>query len=120
MRRLALALILAAGPAIAQAPEATRDTPGAVLRGLDKISGQTSDLEIRDGQRAELGRLTVSVQDCRVPADNPTGDAFAHVIVYTDTSDQPVFSGWMVASSPALNALDHPRYDVWVLSCINS
>jgi hypothetical protein len=30
----------------------------------------------------------------------------------------PVFSGWMVASSPALSALDHPRYDVWVLNCI--
>jgi len=32
--------------------------------------------------------------------------------------DKPVFKGWMIASSPALNALDHPRYDVWVLRCI--
>ena len=28
-----------------------------------------------------------------------------------------LFDGWMIASSPALNALDHPRYDVWVIGC---
>ena len=35
-----------------------------------------------------------------------------------ETSETPLFSGWMLASSPALSALDHPRYDVWVLSCV--
>ena len=29
----------------------------------------------------------------------------------------PLFSGWMFASSPALNALEHPVYDVWVIDC---
>jgi hypothetical protein len=28
-----------------------------------------------------------------------------------------VFSGWMFASSPALSALEHPVYDVWVIDC---
>ncbi|HBK91552.1 MAG TPA: hypothetical protein DDZ68_07785 [Parvularcula sp.] len=28
-----------------------------------------------------------------------------------------VFSGWMFASSPALSALQHPVYDVWVIDC---
>lgn len=28
-----------------------------------------------------------------------------------------LFSGWMLASKPAISALDHPVYDVWVIDC---
>ncbi len=28
------------------------------------------------------------------------------------------FEGYLFASSPAINALDHPLYDVWVLECL--
>ena len=44
-------------------------------------------------------------------------DMGACAVTLTDGADQPVFSGWMIASSPALNALDHARYDVWVMRC---
>ncbi len=37
-----------------------------------------------------------------------------------DVAATPIFVGWMIASAPALNALDHPRYDVWMLSCLTS
>ncbi|OZA01113.1 MAG: hypothetical protein B7Y02_17840 [Rhodobacterales bacterium 17-64-5] len=47
----------------------------------------------------------------------PLGDAWAHVTILDAGQTDPVFKGWMVASSPALSALDHPRYDVWVLHC---
>lgn len=117
------ALILAAAlalPVPLAAQEEVSPSRGAVLRGLDKISGDLTDLELTSGTEARLGRIVVSVEDCRFPTANPASDAFAHVTVRSDGAEAPIFSGWMIASSPALNALDHPRYDVWVLRCITS
>lgn len=64
--------------------------------------------------------LDVTLSDCRYPTDNPTGDAFAFVTVREKADPAIWFEGWMIASSPALSALDHSRYDVWVLRCITS
>ncbi|MDU8945086.1 DUF2155 domain-containing protein [Ovoidimarina sediminis] len=89
----------------------------AVLRSLDKVTGIVKDLELSPGETAAVGRLTVALKECRVPAGNPTGDAYAYLTVTAEGLDAPAFSGWMVASSPALSALDHPRYDVWVIRC---
>ena len=115
MIRLALVLALAAGPATAQG---FSDAPGGVLRWLDKLTGQTGDMELARGQSASNGRLTIQLDACRYPSDNPAADAQAHLTVMDSTQAQPVFSGWMLASSPALSAMDHPRYDVWVLRCV--
>jgi len=94
--------------------------PGAVLRGLDKISGDVIDMTLQTGETAQLGRLTVEMGECRYPNDNPSGDAYAFLRVTAEGLDAPAFEGWMVSSSPALSALDHPRYDVWVIRCNNS
>jgi len=92
--------------------------PGAVLRGLDKVSGALTDMELRAGERATLGRLEIRLDECRFPTGNPSGDAYALIEITENSADTPIFDGWMIASSPALNALDHARYDVWVLRCI--
>jgi hypothetical protein len=70
------------------------------------------------GQSATNGRLTIQLDACRYPTDNPAAEAEAHLTIMDSTRDGPVFAGWMLASSPALSALDHPRYDVWVLRCV--
>ncbi len=93
---------------------------GAILRGLDRVSGETRDLELATGDTAAFGRLQVTLGECRYPEDNPAGDAFAYLVIRYAAEPEPVFEGWMIASSPALNALDHPRYDVWVLRCRTS
>jgi len=93
---------------------------GALLRALDKVNGRTVDLEIRTGETASVFHLDVALGDCRYPADNPTGDAFAYLTIWEKGATDWIFDGWMVASSPALSALDHDRYDVWVLRCITS
>lgn len=93
---------------------------GAVLRGLDKVSGHVQDFEVAVGETARIFGLDVALGDCRYPADNPTGDAFAFLTIWETGRNDQLFDGWMVASSPALNALDHRRYDVWVLRCITS
>lgn len=122
---IALAALLLAAPGAtsigpASAQQKASQGKGAVLRALDKVSGTTTDLEMSAGQRQGHGRLTITLRACRYPQGGSTAQAYA-LLTITDTgvTEGPVFEGWMVASSPALNALDHPRYDVWVLRCIN-
>ncbi len=98
-------------------PSAETAPAGGVLRALDKISGALVDLTIAPGQSQRIGRLSVTLSECRYPTLNPNGDAFAFVTITNDGTAEPVFAGWMIASSPALNALDDPRYDVWALRC---
>ena len=120
---LLTALALGSGaPLMAQAPagEATAPAPGAVLRGLDKIAGTTSDIRLNAGESANFGRLTVTLTECRSPLANPAADAFAHVIIRDARLPDPVFRGWLIASSPALHAMDHPRFDVWLIRCTSS
>ena len=90
---------------------------GAVLRGLDKVNASVTDIELQSGQSTEYGRLTVQLNECHYPEGDAAGDAFAFLTITDTASETELFSGWMVASSPALNALEHPRYDVWVLRC---
>ncbi|MBR9765958.1 MAG: DUF2155 domain-containing protein [Rhodobacteraceae bacterium] len=121
MRRLALLPLLLTLAVPVHAQENVGPGTGALLRGLDKINAETQDLELATGQRGQIGSLTVTLGACRYPLDNPAGDAFAFLTIRdtrAENPEQPIFEGWMMASSPALNALDHFRYDIWVLSCV--
>ncbi|GHE90579.1 hypothetical protein GCM10016455_08730 [Aliiroseovarius zhejiangensis] len=109
----AAALAVSALSATAETGKAT----GALLRGLDKVSGMPVDFSMKVGDTVELGKLRVTLGECRYPTDNPSGDAYAWLVIRDGNDDQTTFEGWMIASSPALNALDHQRYDVWVLRC---
>jgi hypothetical protein len=117
MRRLIWVAALCAAPAFAQQGELVTTASGATLRALDKISGDLTDLELNQGDVRAFGRLTVSLTECRYPSDDPSSNAYAHLRVIDSSTGDLAFNGWMVAASPALNALDHPRYDVWVLRC---
>ena len=120
-RTLALALGMATLPVIAPAQQtvAPRVTSaaGAELRGLDKLTGTSRDISLSVGETVAYGGIEITLGDCRFPTENPAGDAYAWLVIREDDQDRPAFEGWMVASSPALNALEHPRYDVWVIRC---
>ncbi|AHM05656.1 hypothetical protein roselon_03398 [Roseibacterium elongatum DSM 19469] len=107
------------GPVTSVSQPATLSATRVRLRALDRMRGDPTDLDLAMGETALFGRIAIRVLDCRYPEGNPSSDAFAHVQV-VDTDGQSLFDGWMIASSPALNALEHARYDVWVLSCITS
>jgi len=95
------------------------DRLGAEIRQLDKMTGATETFSIAAGGRAEAGRLTIELARCLSPAENAPRGTRAYLIIH-DTKhpgSPPAFEGWMFAESPALSALDHPRYDVWVISC---
>jgi hypothetical protein len=103
-------------------PIATAQRQGARMRQLDKMTGRTRSFEITAGTEEMVDRLRVQLEACRSADDNALHGTMAFVRIW-DTrraGDPPVFSGWMLAESPALSALDHPRYDVWVISCTTS
>ena len=99
------------------AQEQTNTADGALLRGLDKVSGEVVDFGIKSGDIYSLWKLEVKLSECRYPISNPVGDAFAHLTISQDKFENDLFRGWTVASSPALNPLEHARYDLWVLRC---
>ncbi len=118
MKKIVLIALLCFAQA-ANAQQAGEATAG-VVRVLDKVTGAVTDLRLSAGETAALGHLKVTLEECRYPTSNPNGDAFTKLtVVYRDLVE-PVFRGWMIASAPALNAMEHPRYDVWALRCITS
>ncbi|MFZ5964932.1 DUF2155 domain-containing protein [Thalassococcus sp. BH17M4-6] len=119
MRCLGTALLCALASGAA-AQEVVSPGSGVVLRALDKLNGTVADVELANGQSRALGRIEITVNECRYPEGNPAGDAFAYLEVREVGVSEPVFQGWMIASAPALNPMDHPRYDVWVLRCQTS
>ena len=94
--------------------------PKAVFSGLDKITGRTTDMNAPAGVPVRYGSLIITAQYCyTVPPEQPP-ETTAFVQIDEEKpgqTQQRVFSGWMFASSPALNALEHPTYDVWVITC---
>jgi len=119
MRTLIFAAAVALLPTIGAAQEAVTGA-AADLRVLDKLNGVVTDISLRDGESRNLGYLSIRLDECRYPAANPSGDAFAELTVTYRDQEDPVFQGWLIASAPALNAMEHPRYDVWVLRCKTS
>ena len=114
----AAAGIVAGAPALAQGePVNVVSGDGAMLRGLDKISGTTTELPLGIGETIVYGRMAITLVAFRYPTDNPEAEAYAFLDIIDETRGEQLFRGWMIASSPALNALDHARYDVWVIGC---
>jgi hypothetical protein len=119
MRRLALTLgilVAAATPALAERIA----NPIALFNGLDKITGLTTSFEVKIGEEKRFGGLIVKPYVCytRPVTEEPKTTSFVQVQeVESDNSLKPVFSGWMFAESPGLNAVQHPIYDVWLTGC---
>ncbi|HVJ40696.1 MAG TPA: DUF2155 domain-containing protein [Dongiaceae bacterium] len=94
-----------------------------VLQGLDKITARVSRITVPVGSTVTFGSLQITARACdkHPPEETPESAAFLQ-IVEVKPGEAPVgrFSGWMFASSPALSAMEHPVYDIWVLDCINA
>ncbi len=92
----------------------------AVLQGLDKITARISTFEVPVNQTAEFGSLEITVRRCdkTPPEEPPESAAFMEIVdARPDSPSVLLFSGWMFASSPAVSALEHPVYDIWVIDC---
>ncbi len=108
----------------AAAPPAAPKPPvvitGAVLQGLDKLVARVHEIEAPLNKETRLGTLKILVRQCVVspPEAPPEASAFLEISEQRPGEEvRKVFAGWMFASSPALSALEHPIYDVWVVGC---
>lgn len=92
----------------------------AVLRGLDKITARATTIYAPIGVPVRYATLTITARYCySTPiTETPETTAFLQIVDHRpDQAERKVFSGWMLASSPSLNGMEHPLYDVWVISC---
>ena len=92
----------------------------AVMQGLDKITARVSKFEAPIGETVRFGSFEIVVRACQKtpPEEPPESTAFLEITdVRPDEPARVVFKGWMFASSPALSAVEHPVYDVWVTGC---
>lgn len=106
----------AVGPAHAQR---------AVIRGLDKITGHARDYTLTIGRAERVGSLEVIARACNKSAPEETPEVRIYVEVFDnpparegeEATRQEIFHGWLFASSPGLNAVDHPTWDIWAIDC---
>ena len=113
---------LLAGLAILTVVPGAAASEGAVLQGLDKVTARISQLEAPTDKPIRFGTLEVVVRTCfeTPPEEPPESAAFLEIFEARPGEERlRVFSGWMFASSPALSAMEHPVYDVWVVDCMN-
>lgn len=116
---LVLSAMLASFPSLARTME-KYDT--AVLRLLDKGTARVEQIEIQVGAIQHFRQITVEVRSCQQTPPEEEPESAALLTISESVPQQPdkiLFSGWMFASNPSLNALEHPLYDVWVISCKN-
>ena len=95
----------------------------AVLQGMDKVTARVSTIEAPVGEVVKFGALEIIARNCdkRPPEETPESAAFLDIWeVHQGEAAVSLFRGWMFASSPALSAMEHPVYDVWVLDCRNN
>ena len=105
----------------AQATEIPCNT--AKMQAMDKITGRVSIIEAPVGGEVKFGSFSIVVRDCqtRTPEETPEDFAFVDVVDYPLKSEPiNIFKGWMLSSNPAINPIEHPIYDVWLLKCLNS
>ncbi|MGB0750096.1 MAG: DUF2155 domain-containing protein [Magnetospiraceae bacterium] len=115
----ALILLALVGTEAAQADP----FPIASLNALDKVTGRVTTLRAPLGETQTFGHLEVTVQACDKPPpeDPPEAKAWLEIVEAREgVAPKSLFKGWMFASSPGLNALEHPVYDIWVADCVST
>lgn len=102
-------------------PPLKADLNVVILQGLDKVTAKISTFGGRVGQTVRFRSLEIVIRRCQRnrPENPPERGAFLEIFEKDPQSGErkKIFSGWMFASNPALNALEHPIYDVWLKDC---
>jgi hypothetical protein len=91
-----------------------------LLQGMDKVTARVWSFEAPVDRPVRFGTLQIIVRKCErtPPEEPPESIAFLDIFEARQGEEQrDIFHGWMFASSPGLNGLEHPVYDVWVLDC---
>jgi hypothetical protein len=113
-------LAAAAGSSAAQVASPHIENAVAEFSALDKVTARISKLEVPLNKTATFGSLRITPRACytRQPTEPPKTTSFVEVDeVLLDNKEKRIFTGWMFAESPGLNAVEHPVFDVWLTGC---
>ena len=93
------------------------------LKALDKITAKTSDIRLLVGKKKFFGPLEIKALKCQFSDNSGFQDTVAYLQVkdlsVKDNDQVFLFNGWTFASSPTLQSIDHPVYDLWIIDCEN-
>jgi len=93
------------------------------IKALDKITAKTSSIRLTLGEKKSFGPLEIKVLKCQLSESNNSNEAVAYLQVKDlstkDNNQVFLFNGWTFSSSPTLQSIDHPVYDLWVTGCEN-
>lgn len=123
MVRKGLAALIAILTLVAPAFAETIANPVARFSGLDKITGRITEFDVYINETVQFGALQITPRACytRPPTETQRTSVFVEVDQVALTGKiERIFTGWMFADSPALNAIDHAVYDIWLLDCKQS
>lgn len=109
---------------ISSEPKSLKDDKVYInLTALDKITAKTSSIKLAIGDKKIFGSLEIQALKCQLSEGSDTSDAVAYIQVKDlsakDNNQVFLFNGWTFASSPTLQSIDHPIYDLWITSCEN-
>ena len=109
---------------ISSEPKSLKDDKVYInLTALDKITAKTSSIRLAVGDKKIFGSLEIQALKCQLSEGSDTSDAVAYIQVKDlsakDNNRVFLFNGWTFASSPTLQSIDHPIYDLWITSCEN-
>ena len=109
---------------ISSEPQSLKDDKVYInLTALDKITAKTSSIKLAIGDKKFFGSLEIQALKCQLSEDSGTIDTVAYIQVKDlsakDNNQVFLFNGWTFASSPTLQSIDHPVYDLWITSCEN-
>lgn len=123
-RRFLSTALAAAAAGLALAPVAAKaarvENPVAAFSGIDKITGRITNFDVYIGETVQFGALQVTPKVCYSRDDTEAQKVTSFVEVDEITLDRKIrriFTGWMFADSPGLNAVEHAVYDVWLVEC---
>ena len=93
------------------------------ITALDKITAKTLAIKLGIGEKKYFGSLEIKGLKCQLSENNEFSDAVAYLqvkdLAAKDNNQVFLFNGWTFASSPTLQSIDHPVYDLWIISCEN-
>ena len=86
---------------------------------LHKVTAKVQQIQLLSGQEYAIGDMSLTMHDCvsTPPEEPPETKAFLQISEFKARRDKPLFNGWMFASSPGINPMDHPVFDIWPLAC---
>lgn len=120
-KKIILSLIITLICGLANAENIDKNT--AKMQAMDKITGRVSVINVPVNGEVKFGSLSIVVRSCKTRSAEETPDNFAFVDI-TETTLQGeelnIFKGWMISSSPATHAVEHPIYDAWLLQCLDT